>query len=498
MKKISFSKLRVIITLLSCIFLFNSQAQYIHTSNNKILNGNNNIVQLAGVNLGNWLLFEGYMNQENNFNKTHSQIIDGFTKAFGNDANKAASFVDYWRSNYVNNRTIEELKSMGFNCVRVPFHYNMFWKNNSVADDGFKYFDNIIKYCRDNKVYVVFDLHAAPGFQNNDLHSDNPSSDMTSIKFWSDTNNIYTAGLIWKHIASRYVSDTVVAGWDLINEPKSDPPKVNLLRSYIKLTRAIRSVDPNHAIIAEGNYAGVYFQDMPKVWDKNVIYSIHHYPPQGDLQDLNGPNLFSDRMSLANNAGAPMYLGEYGENNLDVIRKMTDWVNDKGVSYTAWSFKKAASGNRELWSVNGTSGYWNVINWIRDGANGNPPQNAYNDMIDFVNQASNGGSGLGFRSDFYDAIKPLPNLVTTEVEHAESNNGQLIYPNPAQDYFELKNTTGIKSIEVLSISAVPILFLNTAQIQHGKIDISSLDKGIYIIKVLSFDNKVSVSRLVKQ
>ena len=481
-----------------------ANAQYIHAGNSVILNGKNQPIQLAGVNLGNYFVFEGYMmNLDAHWWNTHTGTIDGLTKAFGGGQQgqaKAATFVDLWRRTWVNEKTFQELKTGGFNLVRVPFHYNMFWKNNQLSDEGFQYFDLVIQNCKKYGMYALFDLHAAPGYQNHKDNSDNPNTDVNSIKLWTDTNNLHITYSIWKHIAAHYYNEPVIAGWDLLNEPVVSGDVSLLLKSYKRMTAAIRSVDKNHAIFAEGNWFGCYFNDIVyEKWDNNLVFETHHYPDQNVIEnfDTRGSTLWS-RLVMANSMGFPMFLGEYGENDPKVIENITNWVNKKRISYTAWSFKRVDDLNRELWKVNKTNGFNDVTNWIRNGANGNPPGNAYSSMVDFLNQAANGGSNLEYRNDYYNAIKPLPNLTLTNTEeHSTDSDQHFAFPNPAENSIQLSASERISSVEVVSTTGVRQLGFVHEQVQKS-LDISSLAKGCYILKIKDTDNNLEIKRLIIQ
>ena len=125
--------------------------------------------------------------------KSHSQIRNGIKALLGNSNTKINQFETGWRNRHITNSDFKEVKNKGFNVVRVPFDYRLFWNNSTkkVKNDGFKWLEKALKYANDNQIYVVFCMHVAPGFQNPDHHSNNQG---TSVNFWkSDWSNVNIA-----------------------------------------------------------------------------------------------------------------------------------------------------------------------------------------------------------------------------------------------------------------------------------------------------------------
>lgn len=443
MKKIKQFKVQSLATVLTIFLLslfMNVQvsAQFVHTNGTKIVDGNGNELFLTGMNLGNWLLWEGYLMMGDFNYRTHTQFFNGVKTAFGNDLGKAIEFEHQWRLNYVTNESIRELKALGFNSVRVPFHYNMFWdyNSNSVSDRGFQYIDRLIQYCRNHNVYILLDMHAAPGYQNPGDHCDNMDSNAsqprTSVHFW-DGNNVDIAAQVWKHIANKYKNEAMIWGYDLINEPvPQEKDKWRLLASMATMRNAIREVDNNHIIVAEGSWWG---SDMSTLdwtnsqvqsgsginyrWDNNLVYQTHHY--SNDVAQLN------DRKNLCNRLNVPLILGEYGESDMGNLRNMTNWCIDNNVGYFPWSFKKM-SHDKCLWTIHPNNAYNQLKSAINSNSTG--PGSLYGDMINFCqNNISNGSSGISWHQDFYDAVKnnstPPPPTNTCDNAQAISLPGKL-------------------------------------------------------------------------
>src|SRR5947199_5641456 len=85
---------------------------------------------LKGINLGNWLLPEGYMFK---FKTTNSPrlIQTAISELVGED--EARQFWKTYRDNYIKRADIHFIKQSGFNSVRVPFSYRLFVSDGTVS-----------------------------------------------------------------------------------------------------------------------------------------------------------------------------------------------------------------------------------------------------------------------------------------------------------------------------------------------------------------------------
>ncbi len=89
---------------------------------------------------------------------------------------KAAYFFDRWLEHYFTDGDAALLASMGFNCLRIAINYRHFEDDLSprvLKPDGFRHLDRVVDLCARHGIYSVIDLHALPGGQNIDWHSDN-------------------------------------------------------------------------------------------------------------------------------------------------------------------------------------------------------------------------------------------------------------------------------------------------------------------------------------
>lgn len=416
----------------SCLMADTASAQYFSTRGTQIIDPAGNPVFFNGTNLGNWLVWEGYMMMGDFNYRTHGQFWEGVKNALGGDAAKASEFERKWRENYVTQKTIDELKGLGYNSVRVPFNYRLFWdiNTNQPSNEGFTYINNLISYCRGKGMYILLDMHGAPGFQNPGDHSDNylsnASHPMWTVGFLDGTSDNGTIGAnvaktaqVWRHIANYYKNEPIIWGYDIVNEPQTDKSDA-LWTAYKHIISTIRQVDNNHIVVVEGDNWGGYM-DMFTNWgrpklDPKVVLQTHHYINSNwnAIGELNG------RKTIANNLNAPIMLGEFGEDEGYILREISRVA--KAAQYSgifAWSFKKV-SHDRSLWTVrpdaNSADGraFLNLrkaINTNTSLAAASGGQSTYTDLLNFATYAvRNGDSRLAWSQTFYeDTSNPVNN-----------------------------------------------------------------------------------------
>ncbi|MHB1108428.1 MAG: cellulase family glycosylhydrolase, partial [Lutibacter sp.] len=137
---------------------------FVKTKGTQLVDANGNSIILKGTNLGHWLVPEGYMFKMNQVNAPR-KIDEMLYELVGPD-----SLQVFWKgflNNYITHDDIKYLKSIGSNHIRLPFHYKMFTDDLYMGERnaGFKYFDRLLDWCRQEKMYVLLDMHGAPGGQ---------------------------------------------------------------------------------------------------------------------------------------------------------------------------------------------------------------------------------------------------------------------------------------------------------------------------------------------
>ena len=90
-------------------------------------------------------------------------------------------------------------------------------------------------------------------------------------------------------------------------------------------------------------------------------------------------------------------------------------------------------------------------------------------------------------------------LLPTAINDNDLNKGKL-YPVPAGDYliYETKSTQPVDEIKIMDLTGKPVILLeNPVQsAEKLRIDVSKLNKGLYIIRIISGEN-ISVKKFLK-
>ena len=174
---------------------------------------------------------------------------------------------------------------MHYNLFTLPIEEEPVAYQNTWLDLGFELTDSLVKWCKERQMYVILDLHAAPGGQGYDAAISDYDPSKPSL--WESIQNRHKMASLWKRIAEHYVDEPWVAGYDLLNEPNWDLPGGNALRAlYMQCTDSIRLVDPDHMIFIEGNWFANDFTGLTPPWDDNLVYSPHKYWSHNEESDM--------------------------------------------------------------------------------------------------------------------------------------------------------------------------------------------------------------------
>ena len=322
----------IIVYLFSLYFIF---AQgFLHNVNGDIVEGDGEPILLRGFGLGGWLVPEGYMLHNQAWIagfESPTEIEDHIENLIGEEA--AEDFWNLYRTNYVAQADIEQIAEWGFNHIRAPFHYKQFYDSTGTETPiGYAIIDELISWCEPYNMYIILDMHCAPGGQNGGPISD---SDGTA-RLWLEESNKELTIQIWKEIASYYADNTLIGGYDLINEPVL-PGGVTLeefKQLYIDITNAIREVDNNHLLFIEGNWYGTDFAGLTPPWDENMSYSFHKYWGQTDLSTI------QSYINMRNNYGVPLWMGESGENSNHWYYEVFKLLEENNIGWNFWTHKK--------------------------------------------------------------------------------------------------------------------------------------------------------------
>ncbi len=309
-------------------------------------------VRLKGVNLGGWLMMEGYILHAPN--RAERVFKEEFQKALGRAA--LEDFETCFRENFIGETDFARISGWGFNCIRLPFNARLIETQPYHYDEnGLGYLDCAVRWAKKYDLGVILDLHAACGAQNHDWHSDS----LGPAELWDSKDCQDRTVALWECLAGRYQDETAVIGYDLLNEPVLD--NTALLNAFYKrLITAIRRADPNHILFVEGNRWATDMDCLEDFEDGNLALSVHFYEPIDFTFNLvpllSYASAGYDRGAIlkrmehyrraAEKRGVPLFVGEFGVNARDGLYGEDHWLkdtlsvfDDMGFHWTYWTYK---------------------------------------------------------------------------------------------------------------------------------------------------------------
>lgn len=291
---------------------------------------------IKGTNLGNWLVPEGYMLKLGNISAPRL-INETIVELIGKDS--ARLFWQRYLDNYITRADIHYLKSLGMNSIRIPFNYRLFTQEDylSANDDqrGFRLLDRVMEWCRAEKLYIILDMHCAPGGQTGDNIDDSYGY---PFLFDSEESQQLTVD-IWKKIAARYRNESIIIGYDLLNEPIAHYFNVAYLNPmleplYKRIAAAIRSVDQNHIFFLGGAQWDSNFKIFGKPFDAKLVYTFHKYWSDTTQKVIQEYIDFRDKYNV------PIYIGETGENTDQWVKSFRVLLEKNNIGWHFWPYKK--------------------------------------------------------------------------------------------------------------------------------------------------------------
>jgi endoglucanase len=312
------------------------QSKFISVRGKEVIDAAGKPFLMRGTNLGNWLIPEGYMFKFKSINSP-KLINEALSELIGPDETRA--FWEKYLHTYITEADIHYLKTIGVNSIRIPFSYRLFTKEDYLGennpDRGFELLDRVVGWCKKENIYVMLDMHSAPGGQTGDNIDDGYGY---PFLFKSEASQNLTAD-IWKRIADHYKNEPIILGYDLLNEPiatyfNADELNPLLEPLYKKITAAVRSVDKNHIVILGGAQWDSNFKAFGAPFDSKAIYTFHKYWTEPTKQVIQDYIDFRDKYNV------PIYCGETGENKDEWVAAFKNTLEQNNIGWHFWPYKK--------------------------------------------------------------------------------------------------------------------------------------------------------------
>jgi len=335
----------------------------LQASGRNIVNANGQVVQLQGVNLGGWFVMEAWMTplDSGGLPDTYS-VIQELDSRFG--IAEEQSLIGTYQQNWITAADLDNIKNAGFNCVRVPVWWGMFYPIDNVSNSGwrsdaFTELDWLVNAAAARGIYVIIDMHGVVGSQS--TSGDTGQQNLNA--YWTNGNDQGNTAYMWWQIANHYNGNPTVAAYDVMNEPINAPSNTAVISAYSSLYNSIRSADPNHIVIMEGTWGNWDWSMLPNPSSEgwtNVAYEMHEYQynqsesvvEQGSVNQVND---FNNHASY----NVPGYIGEFNDmyNDSSVWNASLLDYNLAGLSWTMWSYKSTNALNPSNWGLYAPT-YW--------------------------------------------------------------------------------------------------------------------------------------------
>ena len=289
-------------------------------------------INLKGISLGNWLMPEGYMFKFE-VAKAPRQIFSAFDRLLGPE--RASAFWRQYRDTYITQDDIKFIKSVGFNMVRVPLHYRLFMTaDGEISGEGWALLDRVVGWAAAAGLYVIPDLHAAPGGQTGINHDDGPGY---PLMFYVPRDRDLTVKL-WRAVAQRYSGNPTILGYDILNEPIAPYHDVATLNArlepfYKRATAAIREVDPGRIVFLAGGQWSSSFAMFGPPFAGNLAYTYHSFWASTKRDSI------QRHLNFANLYDVPLFLGETGELTDEWNERFRRLHETHGIGWSFWTFK---------------------------------------------------------------------------------------------------------------------------------------------------------------
>jgi len=336
--KNSFVKPLFLLLFVLPFFLKAQTGKFFDTRGKDIIGPDGKPFLMKGTNLGNWLVPEGYMFKFKSVNSPRL-INEALEEILGPE--ETTKFWKTYQDTYITAGDIHFIKASGMNSIRIPFNYRLFTSENYCGQNnpnrGFELLDRVIGWCRTEGIYVILDMHCAPGGQTGDNIDDGYGY---PFLFKSKEMRELTAA-IWKKIANHYKNESTIIGYDLLNEPiatyfKAEDFNPDLEPVFKQITAAIRTVDKNHILILGGAQWDSNFKPFGAPFDPKLVYQFHKY-----WTKTTGKEVIQDYIDFRDKYNVPIYCGETGENKdvwCEAFRKTLD---ENNIGWHYWPYKKA-------------------------------------------------------------------------------------------------------------------------------------------------------------
>jgi hypothetical protein len=395
---------------------------------------------LGGVNLGNYLLTEDWMT---GFGLADDPPIPDdwtlrqvLTSRFGEK--QTDDLLKNFQKAYLNDYDFDRFLDLNVTLVRLPVFYRNLMRDNgtfilnSKGEIDFSAIDRVVDAMANRGIYVLLDLHGAPGGQSPEFHTGRKDFDKLFLKNKTGETCRRRTERLWSEIARRYKDNQWVLGYDLLNEPTGADSN-SLAAMYARLYSAIREVDPRHLIVMEGIWDWDTLPHPASYGWTNVMYQFHYYCPMvsgpggpGDPVPVLGEScpdygdmpfrleyqqaFINKKITDSRQAtyGVPVMIGEFNAYDFkDAWQFYLETLNAQKWSWTIWSYKDRSSPSS--WGLYNHTFFDEPLPKFRSPQADGSPGDAYKDLKRKL--------GKYTTADYHRPNVTLSNLMAAEIRY---------------------------------------------------------------------------------
>ena len=336
---------------------------------------------IKSIGTGNWMIQEGYMMQSSDAGiGTHTEFRTKLEQEIGEE--RTAEFYQDWLDNHMTKADLDSMKAWGFNAIRPALHYK--WFTLPIQDEpvsgqhtwvnaGFEKLDELMEWAASNQMYVMFDMHGAPGGQGKNSNINDYDENLPSL--FEDEANKEKLEALWLKLAHRYKDNPWFGGYDLINEPNwklGDSGNDNgcetenndeLWDVHLRLTKSIRQIDPNNIIYLSGNCWGNNYNSFEahplSSYDDNTVITFHKYWNQNDQESIQWA------VDMREQYNRPLWMSESGENSNQWFADAIHLFESNNIGWSWWPVKKSRTNN--IFKVTTPESYYQLLQAWENG-----------------------------------------------------------------------------------------------------------------------------------
>jgi len=380
MKYMIFSYMLIGILNQACSSVKNNEMGRLRVEGKEIVN-NQGPFLIKSIGTGNWMIQEGYMMQSTDAGiGTHTEFRTKLEQEIGEE--RTTEFYHDWLDNHMTKADLDSMKAWGFNAIRPALHYK--WFTLPIQDEpvsgqhtwvnaGFEKLDELMEWAASNQMYVMFDMHGAPGGQGKNSNINDYDENLPSL--FEDEANKDKLEALWLKLAQRYKDNPWFGGYDLINEPNwklGDSGNDNgcgtenndeLWDLHLRLTKSIRQIDPNNIIYLSGNCWGnnySSFENHPlSTYDDNTVITFHKYWNQNDQESIQWA------VDMREQYNRPLWMSESGENSNQWFADAIHLFESNNIGWSWWPVKKSRTNN--IFKVTTPESYYQLLRAWENG-----------------------------------------------------------------------------------------------------------------------------------